>query len=69
MTNFYDSNGNRIRKFESNGITTKYVYNENKQLSKVIKPKSEFLESKETYMEELFYDKANNRTKRIVNGA
>ena len=34
----------------------------------MIKSKSEFLESKEVYREELFYDKANNRTKRIVNG-
>ena len=64
----YDSNGNRIRKFEINGVTIKYVYNENKQLSKVIKSKREFLESKEIYKEELFYDKGNNRTRRRVNG-
>ncbi len=69
MENSYDSNGNRIRKVETNGVTTKYVYNENKQLSKVIKSKSKFLESKEIYREELFYDKANNRTRRIVNEA
>ncbi len=42
----YDSNGNRTRKFKTNGVATKYVYNENKQVSKVIKSKSEFLERK-----------------------
>ena len=64
----YNRNGNRTSKNELGVIFTRYVYNENKQLSKVIKSKSEFLESKEVYREELFYDKANNRTKRIVNG-
>ena len=55
-------------KNDLNDISTRYVYNENKQLSKVIKSERFLLESKEFYREELFYDKANNRTKRVVNG-
>ena len=69
MTNSYDRNGNRTSKNELGGIFTKYVYNENRQLSKVIKSQRKFLESEELYREELFYDKANNRTRRVVNGA
>ena len=64
----YDRNGNRIAKSEINGNSTKYYYNENKQLSKVKKLERVLLESKEVYSEELFYDKANNRIKRVVNG-
>ncbi len=64
----YDRNGNRVDKNELNGNFTRYVYNENKQLSKVIKSQREFLENKEVYREELFYDKTNNRTRRLVNG-
>ncbi len=55
----YDGNGNRKSKQMFDNLT-RYYYTEVSQLRKV---------KSENYEEELFYDKANNRTKRIVNGA
>ena len=54
----YDGNGNRKSKQMFDNLT-RYYYTEIGQLRKV---------KSENYKEELFYDKANNRTRRIVNG-
>ena len=54
----YDGNGNRKSKQMFDSLT-RYFYTEIGQLRKV---------KSENYEEELFYDKANNRTRRIVNG-
>ncbi len=54
----YDGNGNRKSKQMFDSLT-RYYYTEVGQLKKV---------KSEKYEEELFYDKANNRTRRIVNG-
>ncbi|WP_250277174.1 RHS repeat domain-containing protein [[Clostridium] colinum] len=54
----YDANGNRKSKQMFDSLT-RYFYTEIGQLRKV---------KSESYEEELFYDKANNRTRRIVNG-
>lgn len=53
---WYDRNGNRTRKQQLQGITH-YAYDALKRLSRVEYP---------DYTEELFYDQANNRIKRVV---
>ena len=52
----YDGNGNRIEKRQLQGITH-YAYDALKRLSRVEYP---------DYTEELFYDQANNRIKRVA---
>ncbi|MEO2779139.1 hypothetical protein ABHB54_24005, partial [Flavonifractor plautii] len=54
----YDGNGNRIRKQALDG-TTLYQYDALNQLQRVDYP---------AYSEELFYDKAGNRARRLVGG-
>lgn len=54
----YDNNGNRIEKRQLGGETTRYGYDALNQLTKVQYP---------THMEELHYDRAGNRTRRVSN--
>ena len=54
----YNGNGDRLEKYQKCG-TTKYSYDKMRRLAKVEYPNA---------TEELFYDKAGNRTKRLYNG-
>ena len=54
----YNGNGDRLEKYQKCG-TTKYSYDKMRRLAKVEYP---------NVTEELFYDKAGNRTKRLYNG-
>ena len=54
----YNGNGDRLEKYQKCG-TTKYSYDNMRRLAKVEYPNA---------TEELFYDKAGNRTKRLYNG-
>ena len=54
----YNGNGDRLEKYQKCG-TTKYSYDNMRRLAKVEYP---------NVTEELFYDKAGNRTKRLYNG-
>ncbi len=55
----YDGNGDRLEKYQKHG-TTRYGYDSMRRLAKVEYPNA---------TEELFYDKAGNRTRRLCNGA
>ncbi len=55
----YDNNGNRIEKRQLGGETTLYGYDALNQLTKVQYP---------SHTEELHYDSAGNRTRRVSNG-
>ncbi|MCH5345429.1 MAG: hypothetical protein J1E64_15520 [Acetatifactor sp.] len=54
----YDYNGNQVEKQQINGIT-RYTYDTVNQLTKVEYP---------SYTEELYYDKAGNRSRRVAGG-
>ncbi|MDE6357797.1 MAG: hypothetical protein K2L15_04300, partial [Eubacteriales bacterium] len=66
----YDRNGNRKLKQENLRDITRYSYTEINQLSNVRKYRENFdLSETLVHEEQLFYDKAGNRARRIVNGS